>query len=511
MTASQASVRLAPFPVGIPLIERAASHADRIAIVDDEVGYTYADLGTIASRVAGVLRGESAHLEESRVAFLVAPGFAYAVVQWGIWLAGGIAVPLCTTHPLPELTHAIEDADANTVIVDPGFRDRIGPALGRGRRVLLTPEVLDGQERPLPAIATDQRAMLLYTSGTTGRPRGVVTTHRNIAAQVRTLVQAWEWQPEDRILNVLPLHHVHGIINILSCALWSGATCDFLPRFDAERVWERFLSHPYTLFMAVPTIYVKLIAAWDAAPTHRQRLLGRACRKFRLMVSGSAALPLSVFDRWQAISGQALLERYGMTEIGMALSNPLHGERRPGTVGMPLPGVRVRLVDDGGAVVRAEGTPGQIQIRGDSVFLEYWRHPGATRAAFRQGWFLTGDTAVVERGYYRLLGRNSVDMIKTGGFKVSALEIEEVLRAHPAIAECAVVGLDDPEWGQRVAAAVVPRHGAALGLAELRRWARELLAIYKVPSRLLVLDQLPRNAMGKTTKPEIRRLFAASE
>jgi malonyl-CoA/methylmalonyl-CoA synthetase len=226
------------------------------------------------------------------------------------------------------------------------------------------------------------------------------------------------------------------------------------------------------------------------------------------MVSGSAALPVSVFERWQAISGHALLERYGMTEIGMALGNPLRGERRPGTVGQPLPGVAVRLVDDAGADVRQEGQPGEIWVRGDGVFKEYWRRPDATRAAFRDGWFLTGDTAVVERGYHRILGRSSVDIIKTGGFKVSALEIEEVLRAHPAVADCAVVGVDDPEWGQRVCAAVVLRACAVLDLAALRGWARERIAIYKVPTRLRLLDTLPRNAMGKVTKPEVQRLFA---
>jgi malonyl-CoA/methylmalonyl-CoA synthetase len=493
---------------GIPLLARAAKHGDRIAIVDDEVGYTYRDLRAAATRVAAAVLGDRDDLAGARVAFMVAPGFGYAAVQWGIWAAGGVAVPLCVAHPAPELLHATEDADAGTLILDPVFAERLAPALGTGRRLLLTRDVLSAQERRLPAVEPDRPAMILYTSGTTGKPRGVVLTHRSIAAQVVTLAEAWEWSPDDRILNVLPLHHIHGIVNVLSCALWSGATCDFLPRFDAEWVWERLLSHRYTLFMAVPTIYVKLIAAWERASARRQRQISRACRQFRLMVSGSAALPLTVFERWRAVSGHNLLERYGMTEIGMALGNPLRGERRPGTVGQPLPGVAVRLVDDAGADVRQEGQPGEIWVRGDGVFREYWRRPDATRAAFRGGWFLTGDTAVVEQGYYRILGRNSVDMIKTGGFKVSALEIEEVLRTHPAVAECAVVGADDPEWGQRVCAAVVPRNGATLDLPGLRGWARERIAIYKVPTRLRLVDALPRNAMGKVTKPEVQRLFA---
>jgi malonyl-CoA/methylmalonyl-CoA synthetase len=203
-----------------------------------------------------------------------------------------------------------------------------------------------------------------------------------------------------------------------------------------------------------------------------------------------------------------LLERYGMTEIGMGLSNPLHGRRVPGHVGRPLPGVEVRLVGEDGKEIRP-GTPGEIQVRGPGIFLEYWRQPAATQQAFRDGWFCTGDVAVVEDGVYRILGRSSVDIIKTGGYKVSALEIEEVLLSHPQIAECAVVGIADPEWGERVGAAVVTRGGADLTLEALRAWARERLATYKIPTRLLVVNALPRNAMGKVIKPVVVRRFRA--
>ncbi len=231
---------------------------------------------------------------------------------------------------------------------------------------------------------------------------------------------------------------------------------------------------------------------------------------------------MSTLQRWQEISGHTLLERYGMTEIGMALSNPFRGERVPGSVGKPLPSVEVQLVGENGEPV-APGTPGEIEVRGPSVFAEYWGKPETTRAAFRDGWFRTGDTAVVENGVYRILGRTNIDILKTGGHKVSALEIEEALRQHPAIAECAVVGVPDPEWGERVAAAIVlkdvlkevlrdvlndaPNDGEALDLPSLRTWAKELLAAHKLPSRLLVLDALPRNAMGKVMKPAVAALF----
>jgi malonyl-CoA/methylmalonyl-CoA synthetase len=215
----------------------------------------------------------------------------------------------------------------------------------------------------------------------------------------------------------------------------------------------------------------------------------------RLMMSGSAALPRTMLDRWKEITGHVLLERYGMTEVGMALSNPLHGERRPGFVGQPLPGVSARVVE------------GELQLKGPGVFSEYWRQPDCTRDAFVDGWFRTGDAAVVEDGSFRLLGRSSVDILKTGGHKISALEIEEVLRTHSAIAECVVVGVDDVEWGQRVCCAAELVPGTSLDLDELKDWARPRLAPYKIPRDLACVVQLPRNAMGKVVKAEVARLF----
>jgi malonyl-CoA/methylmalonyl-CoA synthetase len=403
----------------------------------------------------------------------------------------------------------IDDTGASTLIFDAPAADLLSPiAAARGIRALAYEALAATRatQMPSPEINIDRRAMILYTSGTTSRPKGVVTTHANISAQIMSLIEAWEWSASDRIVLCLPLHHVHGIINVVSCALWSGATCEMLPRFDADAVWDRIASGKLTLFMAVPTIYAKLIAAWDAASPERRTLLSEASGGLRLMVSGSAALPVTTLQRWREISGHTLLERYGMTEIGMALSNPLRGERAPGSVGTPLPSVEVQLVGEAGEPV-APGTPGEIEVRGPSVFAEYWGQPDATRDAFRNGWFRTGDTARVEDGVYRILGRTNIDILKTGGHKVSALEIEEALREHPAIAECAVVGVPDPEWGERVAAAVVVNEGDALDLPSLRDWARALLAAHKLPSRLLVLETLPRNAMGKVMKPAVAALF----
>lgn len=494
----------------IPLVDRAARHAARRALIAPDGTWTYAELLDASARVASGLLAGGDDLGEARVAYLVGPSCAHVATQWGIWRAGGIAVPLCTTHPRPELEYAIAEADAAIVVADAQHAERVAPlAAARGIRLATTAELLAATAGTLPDVAAARRALILFTSGTTSKPKGVVTTHAILAAQVASVVEAWEWSARDHILHVLPLHHLHGILNLLCAALWSGACCELQDGFDAPRVWERIVADDgLTLFMAVPTIYARLRSAWDAAAPARQAEMTAACRRLRLMVSGSAALPVALLDAWRALSGHTLLERYGMTEIGMGLGNPLHGERRAGSVGVPFPGVDVRLVDEAGTTL-GDDVPGEIQVHGPTVFQEYWRRPEATAAAFTaDGWFRTGDIAVRQAGAYRILGRDSVDIIKTGGFKVSALEIEEVLRTHPAIAECAVVGVADDEWGQRVGAAVILRPDAALGLDDLRTWAKQHLAPYKVPTLLRVVSDLPRNPMGKVLKPDVARAFA---
>ncbi|MFB2833432.1 acyl-CoA synthetase [Floridanema evergladense] len=493
--------------MNLPLIDRAYQNPNQVAIVATEGTFTYQDLLETSAQIATKLLDNTEDLQEQRVAFLIPSGFQYVATQWGIWRAGGIAVPLCVSHPKPELDYVIADSGASIIIAHPNFENLLRPiAEERNIRFILTSETLPEQVSLLPKIELTRRALILYTSGTTGKPKGVVTTHKNIQAQVTSLVSAWGWTADDRILHVLPLHHIHGIINVLTCALWSGAQCHILPKFDAEVVCDRISQGDLTLFMAVPTIYVKLIAAWAKADGDRQKRISEGGAKMRVMISGSAALPVKVLEKWQKISGHFLLERYGMTEIGMGLSNPLKGERLAGFVGKPLPQVEVRLVDESGEIV-PPGTPGEIQVKGETVFLEYWQKPEATTKAFRDGWFCTGDFAVVENDNYRILGRISVDIIKTGGYKVSALEIEEVLRTHSDIQDCAVVGVEDMEWGERVCAALILKSGSNLSLETLRSWAKERLASYKVPSKIIVVEDLPRNAMGKVTKPSVVKLF----
>ncbi len=458
-------------------------------------------------RIASALLEDRSDLQEARVAYLCEPGFNYAAAQWGIWRAGGIAVPIPPFYPEAEIEYLLQDSGASWVIVDDALVPKVNELAARNRIPLLeTGKALAAEERALPPIDLRRRAQIFYTSGTTARPKGAVLTHANLEAQVKSLVEAWEWNSDDRILNVLPLHHVHGVINVLTCALWSGAVCELMPRFDPAEVWTRIARGGLTLFMAVPTIYAKLIRAWEEADPERREAMSRGARAMRLMVSGSAPLPPNIFHRWREITGHELLERYGMTEIGMALSNPLRGERVPGSVGTPLPGVEVRLVDDSGREV-PPGVPGEIEVRSPGVFVEYWGRPKATQETFHGGWFRTGDIAVWENGGYRILGRKSVDIVKSGGYKISAVEIETALRDHPEVDDCAVVGVPDAELGEVICAAVVPRQGRELVIEDLRQWLRERLAAYKIPRRFLVTSDLPRNALGKVVKAELASRF----
>lgn len=499
----------------LPIIARAIAHADRVAIETEGQFYTYQDLLNGSSTIASVLLENSAVVAEARIGFLIPAGFDYVRVQWGIWRAGGIAVPLSLSATSQELAYTLADSQTCVVLTTLAYIDKLQPLCGEYSIKLLTIEqVAASNAGQLPQVDIYRRAMILYTSGTTSQPKGVVTSHACIQAQIESLIAAWGWQADDRIPLFLPLHHIHGIINILSCALWAGATVETYPRFDVELVFRQVADEAYTIFMAVPTIYVKLIEAIEALPTHQRESVIAGFTAMRLMVSGSAALPASVHEKWSQLTGQKLLERYGMTEIGMALSNPYQGERRPGAVGRPLPGVEIRLVADNGSVINTlelaeHNVSGEIQVRGPNVFYEYWNRPQATAESFQEGWFRTGDIAIVENGYYRILGRSSVDIIKSGGYKLSALEIEAALLDHPAIGECAVVGLPDNTWGEIVAAAVVLKGDAALSLDELRTWCTNRISHYKLPRRLLSVKQLPRNAMGKVTKPTVRALFAS--
>jgi malonyl-CoA/methylmalonyl-CoA synthetase len=484
---------------------RVEQHSNPAAVIDPGGVWSYGVLADHAAQLAGALDTDGTGLDEARVVLLCEPGHDFVVALLACWRAGGLAVPLHPAHPDAELAYFLDDSRAAVIVCSPAHADlahRIADPTG----IAVVPVGTRSSPTTLhtpPAAGPTRRAMMLYTSGTTGRPKGVVHTHDNLRAQVESLVGAWAWSGDDRILLVLPLHHLHGVVNVTLCALWTGATCEAPGGFDAHTTWDRLASGELTLFMAVPTIYTRLIAAWDTAGPPDRRRWSAGAAQARLMVSGSAALPVSTLERWREITGQVLLERYGMTETGIALSNTL-ARRVPGKVGEPLPNISVRVVDDNGHDV-PDGDAGELLVRGPQVFLEYWRRPAETATAFADGWFRTGDVAAHEPDGFRMLGRSSVDIIKTGGEKVSALEIEEVYRTHPDVADIAVVGVPDPEWGERVCAAMVI--DATLSADALREWGKERLAVAKVPSRFTFVAELPRNAMGKVTKADVGRLF----
>ncbi|XP_064437292.1 malonate--CoA ligase ACSF3, mitochondrial isoform X1 [Mirounga angustirostris] len=554
-----------------PVFTRALAFADRIALIDQHGHHTYKDLYyhslRLSQEVCRLLECAGGDLQEERVSFLCSNDVSYVVAQWASWMSGGIAVPLYRKHPRAELERFIQDSRSSVVLAGQEYVELLRPLVGKlGVPLLPLPPTVYGAAAEEPGEWEvrernwrDRGAMIIYTSGTTGRPKGVLSTHHNIRAMVLGLVHKWAWSKDDVILHVLPLHHVHGIVNKLLCPLWVGATCVMLPEFNAQQVWEKLLgceTPRINVFMAVPTIYAKLMDYYDRHFTqpHVQDFVRAVCEeKIRLMVSGSAALPLPVLEKWQDITGHTLLERYGMTEIGMALSNPLTATRVPGSVGTPLPGVEVRIVSENPKkegcpyVLHAEGneketqvgrslssvgstqasrgrdrpagqpqrvTPGfkekegELLVRGPSVFREYWDKPEETKDAFTwDGWFKTGDTAVFKDGSYWIRGRTSVDIIKSGGYKVSALEVERLLLTHPSITDVAVIGVPDMTWGQRLTAVVTLQEGHSLSHRELKEWARGVLAPYAVPSEFLLVEEIPRNQMGKINKRDLVRQF----
>jgi malonyl-CoA/methylmalonyl-CoA synthetase len=475
------------------LLDRIAqAPADAVAIDGPPIDY-----GTLRARAAGVaagLLGGQRSLAGATVAFLAPPSIEYVELLLGVMLAGGTAVPLSPLHTPPELAHILDVAGPRERLATEGLLDRLPGARRHRPATAATPAA-----RP----EASQPALMLFTSGTTGKPKGVVLSHGAVAATCDSLHEAWGWRPDDRLLHVLPLHHTHGVIVALLGALGAGARLRFTA-FEARRLWSELGQS--SVFMAVPTIYVRLMEAYRAAGDDDRAAWRAAAAGLRLFTSGSAALPASLLEEFHAATGQVILERYGMTEIGMALSNPLEGARVPGAVGRPLPGVTVDLVADDGRPC-PEGEPGELRVRTTQLFSGYHREPEATARSFdAEGRFRTGDTGVRDAdGVIRLLGRTSTDVLKSGGYKLSALEIEAALREHPAIADVAVIGLPDETWGDRVTACAVLRAGQALTLDELRAWARERLAPYKLPRELRVLPELPRNAMGKIQKGKLKQ------
>ncbi len=498
--------------------ENARKHPDKVALEFIEPPLqrlTYAELDSLVGRTAGYLQGLGVKPGD-RVALQLSKCLEFILLHLATVRLGAITLPLNLAYPPDELKYFLEDSGAKIFFALKESREKIQtilPLLPELKEcVFLDPTKpeefhlrITNYQSPIPnspIIQPSDTAVIIYTSGTTGRPKGAEITHGNLTSNLEALHQAWGWQPDDILLHVLPIFHVHGLFVALHGALRAGATTLLMREFEASKVLRILVERHCTVLMAVPTIHKRLLDAPDGNKFDLSRL--------RLITSGSDRLPDEVFTGFQQTFGYTLLERYGMTETGMNCSNPLHGERRIGSVGLPLPGVEVRIVDPDSGGLLPDGEIGDVQLRGPNVFKGYWRQPEKTSDSFTSdGWFKTGDLGLREPdGYITLCGR-SKDLIISGGLNIYPPEVERVIAEHPAVAACAVIGCPDPDWGERVTAVVVLHRGGAVTGSDLTAFCRERLAAYKSPKSVIFRDELPRNAMGKVQKAELRKTVCA--
>ncbi|WP_439948007.1 acyl-CoA synthetase [Streptomyces sp. BBFR109] len=450
---------------------------------------TYAQLAGAAGAVGARVRGEG------RVAVWATPELETAVAVVGVLLAGAAAVPLNPKSGEKELAHILGDSAPSVVLAAPG--DELPPALAGLTRIDVDVEARE--EAPVADAGDGDPALIVYTSGTTGPPKGAVLPRRALATTLDALADAWRWTGEDVLTHGLPLFHVHGLVLGVLGPLRRGGSVRHLGRFSTGGVAAE-LSGGATMLFGVPTMYHRIAEALPGDPELAKALAGA-----RLLVSGSAALPVHDHERIAAATGRRVIERYGMTETLMNTSVRADGEARAGTVGVPLPGVELRLVEEDGTPITAyDGeTVGEIQVRGPNLFTEYLNRPDATAAAFTaDGFFRTGDMAVREAdGYVRIVGRKATDLIKSGGYKIGAGEIENALLEHPGVREAAVTGEPDADLGERIVAWIVPADPhSPPGERELADHVARRLAPHKRPRVVRFLDALPRNDMGKIMK-----------
>jgi len=471
-------------------VERWRSEPDRPVLVDAVHGSAWSgrrvELRSAVFAASLESRGVRAG---DRVLLSCSPSLETVVAYAGILRLGAVVVPANTAYTRTELEHIVGDVRPVLAVTDAGD-DRVPPLPLEPLSTEQSRDTPIGLERAasvagrLDLEPDDALAMVAYTSGTTGRPKGAMLTRGNLRAGAEALVDAWRWSPDDRLVHALPMFHMHGLGAAINGSFAAGASMVVLPRFDADAVVAAVHEHGATMFFGVPTLYARL------------RDAGRLpdLSHLRLLVSGSAPLDPALFHAVAARAGQAPVERYGMSETVMLCSNPVEGERRAGSVGLPLPGVEVRL-----------GEGGSVEVLGPNVFGGYWERPDANAAAFTDdGFFRTGDIGELDPdGYLRLVGRAS-DLIITGGYNVYPREVEDAILEHPDVVDAAVVGLPDDTWGETVAAFVVLREGASYDADALAAHVEPRLAAYKRPRRWTPTDALPRNAMGKVRRDALR-------
>ncbi|PBP26340.1 putative 2-succinylbenzoate- ligase protein [Diplocarpon rosae] len=554
----------------LPIFEAIASHDPQSTVVIHSASgrrFRYGELlKDVAEARDGLIKeAGGSPIDGHRIAFLVENSYDYVVTLLSILAANSIALPLSPAFPASELQYIMEQSQASMLLSSTKFGDKAKEVL---RQDLEAKPKHVKLEKKLGGTALSKVAlegpidgkggMMLYTSGTTNRPKGVLLPQSVLTAQSKSLVAAWEYTPKDHLLHVLPLHHIHGTMNAILAPIFAGSTIEFLFPFNATAVWSRFAAphlpspkttEPITFFTVVPTVYNRLLSTIADLSAEEQAAAkkGISPENLRLNMSGSAALPTPTKKKWSELSsGNVLLERYGMTEVGMALSCGLSNcDRVDGSVGWPLPTVQVRLVDtetneviQPGEELDKDGKErdGEIHIRGPTIFQEYWRNEKATKDEHvecddGQGrWFKTGDVAVrrnvsgagnskqewAHGPMYFIRGRKSADIIKSGGEKVSALEVERELLSLPQVSEAAVVAVPSGKWGQKVGAVIILNEDAGgkkgnWGPMDMRRALKDRLANYKIPQVMKVVDDIPQNAMGKINKKQLVKAVFADE
>ena len=470
---------------------------------------TYGDLDAMAARFAGALvaRGVA---PGDRVLVQVEKSPEAIALYLGTVRAGAIFLPLNTAYTLAEVEYFVGDAEPKLIVCDPARAEPVGLLASRysaeietldehgggslGELAAAQPALFADVER-----GPDDLAAILYTSGTTGRSKGAMLSHDNLTSNALALAALWRFGPDDVLIHALPIFHTHGLFVATNVSLLTAGTMIFLPKFDADEILR--LMPRATAMMGVPTFYVRLV--------EHAGLTREATRHMRLFVSGSAPLLAETHRKFEAMTGHAILERYGMTETNMNTSNPYDGDRIPGTVGFPLPGVELRVVDPESGAPVASGEIGMIEVKGPNVFKGYWRMPDKTKEDFRpDGFFITGDLGIVDaRGYVSIVGRGK-DLVISGGYNVYPKEVEDEIDRIPGVAESAVIGLPHPDFGEGVTAVVVLAKGAILDEAAIRDALEGRLARFKQPKRIIFVDALPRNAMGKVQKKALRDTYA---
>jgi malonyl-CoA/methylmalonyl-CoA synthetase len=499
----------------LPLLstgEQTSPNKIALSFVDDageSTNWTYGELFGEVHRLSAGLANLGLH-KGDRIAFYLGNGPEFVLAYLAVIELGAIMVPVNLAYRRLEIANILTDAKPRFVLTDRERLDHLNETAAEDRtsveRILKSEDLAslgsdDPQEVPGPPVDGEDTALIMYTSGTTGRSKGAVLSHNNVAATVRGLLEAWAWSADDTLTLTLPMFHTHGLIVGLHCALAAGATVRLHRRFDAGRVADELSGgneHPGpTLFFGVPAMYGRLIKEFE------RQGVPSSLTNMRLFCSGSAPLDPETFRVFERLTGHPILERYGMTETGMLLSNPYDGERLPGTVGTPLPGVSAQVADNLGQPL-SDGEEGELLVRGANVFDGYWRAAEKTAASFStdvdgKSWFHTGDLAArdPQTGHYTLLGRRH-ELILSGGFNIYPREIEEVLTTHPAVREAAVIGRPHSEWGETPMAYLVVDE--PVDTEALIAHCREQIASFKVPRHFVIIEALPRNALGKVQK-----------